>query len=218
MIAGEVDRKALAEIVARPGTFATVLHAIAIHLFGHECYDWETETLGLELKDELGVDVPAINLDKLQSLLTAVSLPRFYNDWAVFTATCEILNGDSTPLEAHDPPTPEELAWGVVEVKLNDETPERFGEEVARYVGVILDREGFMVPPDALSFAILPQRYRGSDFPADLAQQRNLNADHLKRVQEFLQAQSFLMFRQIRSLPWMSEAELHRLSDALKLS
>jgi hypothetical protein len=204
--------KVVQEMLRHEHTMATVLHSIALKSFGEDIYHWDPITLDLELKDEYGIELPKLNADKLQAIITGVATDRFFRDWQAFTAICEVLNNDNTVLDLADPLSAPEMAWGVVELRLNDDSKQPFHDEVKRYVGVSLANYGFLDAPDALSWAIIPEVYHGSDYEADLHQQRNNSAHHHKLVDEYVRDQSLLLFRQIKTLPWIKESDLERIA------
>ena len=74
-------------LLSSPNTLATVLHAILYREFGDPLYSWEPETVGLEVKDTWGIELPAASLDKVCALLAALTSDKFFLDWVSFTAT-----------------------------------------------------------------------------------------------------------------------------------
>ena len=197
-------------------TMATVLHAIVLKEFGEDIYKWDPITLDKEIQDTFEVEFPKLNADKLQAIITSLTTDRFFRDWQAFTAICEVLNGDNTVLDLADPLTAPEMAWGVIEQRLNDDSNQPFTEEVRRYVGAVLSTYGFVDAPDHLSWAIMPEVYHGSDYEADLNQQRNYSEHHHKLVDEYVRNQSLLLFRQIKALPWVTEADLETLLKEIR--
>ena len=204
-------------MLRHPNTMGTVLHAIAVRTWGTDIYGWEPETIVMEFKDEWEIDLPSAAADKLCALLSAVSSDRYYQDWAAFTYVNQVLCGhDGDVIEGADPLLVAEAAWGVVEMRLNDATPSPWGEEVGRYVGVLLDEEGFDRPPAILGFAIMPARYGGSDYAADRTQRKSIETEHAKVVSEFMQEQALTLFRQLQELPWMEPGQLKELAKELQ--
>lgn len=212
------DHQKVKRVLRHPNTFGTVLHACALRAWGSDIYGWEPETIALEFKDEWEVELPTASLDRLCALLAAVSSDAYYRDWAAFTFVNQVLCGhDGDVLEGADPLLVAEAAWGVVEVRLNDSTPSPWGEEVSRYVGVLLDQEGFVAPPAILNFARLPERYDGSDAPADATQRANVETQHARVVAEYLQEQGLTLFNQLKELPWVGEEQLGQLAGEIRV-
>lgn len=210
------ERNRVVPILMNTSTLATVLYAIAIRYCGHEAHDWEPETIILELKDELGAEMPEVNHDKLLALMSAIGSNSFYVKPMAFLAVTRTLNGAIDPVNMEDPLLPAEMAWATLEVKLNDDASQQFGPDVAALVGEILSEDGFVKPPKALAFAKIPEQYKGSSYPADLRKEEVADTEHAQLVEEYIQEQSVLLFRQISALPWHTEETLAALSAELK--
>lgn len=210
------DHLILKAILTSPSTLATVLHSIAYKAFGEEMYDWEPETLELEINEEFEVEIPSVNLDKLMALISAITTDAFYRDWVAFFSICKILNGDDSPMDASDPLLPPEMAWAVTEVRLNDDSTPNWSPDVARIVGVSLEEDGFISPPPMLAFAKFGERYIGSDTPADMHQDALANTEHVKVVEEYIELQSLLLFKQLAALPWMTEQKLEQIQSEIR--
>lgn len=215
MIIDSDERKQVIPALMHPGTLATVLYAIALRYCGPEIHDWEPETVFLELKDELGVEMPPGNHDKLQALLSAISGNAFYVQPLAFLAVCQSLSGSENPLDMDDPLLPAEMAWGVLEVQLNDDTPALFDADVAELVANVLEEDGFTSPPEMLAFAKLSKVYSGSTYAADLKQERLESSEHEQVVKEYVRDQGLLLFRQLQALPWHTPDTLQELARML---
>lgn len=216
-VVGE-QRERVAAILHDPYTMATVLYAIALRQYGHEVHDWEPETVFLELEDDFGQGIPPVNHDKLMALLSAVSSNTFYTNPGAFRAICHSLSGDEEPWDFEDPLLVAEMAWGVLEVEINDDTTALWSDDVKAMVGGLLLEEGFVEPPPHLDFARIPAKYEGSSTTADLGRERTLSTEHAKVVQEYILDQAATLIRQISALPWHSEDTLKELVDELQKS
>lgn len=209
------DQEVAGRIMSTPGTMATVSHAIALHFFGSDIYEWEPETLSMELTDTLDVKIDEENLDRLHAIISAITSNSFYKDWVAFTAVCSILNGENDPEELAEM-TVAEFAWGVIEVGLNDDdVNELFSPDVSALVGTVLDEEGFTSPPPHLSFAKMPERYIGSTFGPEMNQMESKSNYSMGLLSEYIRDQSVLLFKQIKMLPWISDEELENIVDSL---
>jgi len=136
-------------------TFATVLLAILIDRYGTEMFEWEPETLKLEINDDFNATLPRVNSDKIWALIVAMTTNQFYLSIEIYRATCDALMGRDPDFAMFSPSDPEELAWGVTEVILNDPPDPKLGNnefshEVSRYTGLILSQNGILVPPEPL--------------------------------------------------------------------
>jgi len=210
------DKEAIIPILQHPFSLGTVLHSIAYRLWEEEIYTWQPETLGLEFKDEFGFELPPANQNKLNSLISAVVGHGFYTDWAAFLFICQLLSNNDDPMEGGDPLLASEMAWGVIEVKLNDDKPHPWSAEVKRMAGKILETEGFTSAPKILSFADFGYHYHGSDSPGDTGKAETLTTEHAQVLSEYVQEQSLLLIRQISALPWHNEHTLEKLVMELR--
>lgn len=137
--------------------FGSALLTAAVDDFGTEMLEWEPETLQMEIKRLHGEDVPRGSLDRLEAARGLLTSNIFYKDPVSFSTGCRALNfrrmvpGSMTPADLHD------VMWGITEADLllggTDGGDTVFSQPVARYVGVLLDRQGILDPPAILRFA-----------------------------------------------------------------
>lgn len=138
---------------------ATVLHTLCLQAFGTDIYEWEPETLWMEIQDNYKIDTAETNKDKLQAIISAVEIDSFYEDPQVFECIVKALNGQDPDFETVTLPTAEETAWGVAEVIINDNTPGEFSKDVQIYVREMLRNYGFLTSPELLKFSDLEVHY-----------------------------------------------------------
>lgn len=139
-------------------TFGTVLLAILLDSYGTTMFEWEAESLIQQVWDDFRAKMPQINRDKVWALIVAMTTNQFYLNIEVFKNTCDVLTGEDADFSTFNPSDPEELAWGVTEVILNDPPEEKLGNsefshEVEQYTGLILEQNGILQPPVQLTFA-----------------------------------------------------------------
>lgn len=202
------DKEAAARICQIPGTMGTIMHAIALHFFGTDVYEWEPETIDMEFEEEFGVIPYEGNINKLNAILSSVASDSFYNDWVAYLNVCTTLSGENDAEDLLDL-TVEELAWGVMEISLNDEDydPKLFHSDIRALTGIVLDEEGYFSPPPQLSFAKMPYRYFGDDYGPDINKQK-VNSEHSVRLlSEYLQNQVLTLYKQIKVIPWLDESD-----------
>lgn len=211
------DTKRLREIISHPSTLGTVLHAICLRAFDVEMYEWDPDALAMEIKDEFGVEAHPAGLTRLNALISSLVSESFYTDWIAFAAVCSGLCSEDGEIDLDGQIPAACLAWGVTEVLLNDSTPGRWSPEVARYAGTILTEEGISTPPAILAWADMPSIYRGSMSGADLGQEKALDSQHKAVIEEFIEEQSLLLFKQLSFLPWIGKEDLERLSSEIRL-
>lgn len=152
-------------LLKKTSTIATTLVAIVIDHFDTDALYWEPEVLREELYALAKGSVPEINLDKIQALTVALTSDLPYYDVPSFNAICNAIGGsqDSVAFELFDPPEPEEMAWAVLEIFLNDppmdneKFGERFSPALRKYIGIVLEENAIIRPPKTLAFAELPE-------------------------------------------------------------
>ena len=211
------DVKRLRQIIDHDSTLGTTLHAICLKRFGVDFYEWEPEALAMEIRDEFGVECSEAGMTRLNALISSLVSDSFYNDWMAFGAVCSGLCTEDGSVDLHGFVPAAVLSWGVTEVLLNDSTPGKWSPDVRRYAGTVLTEEGIIVPPSILGWADMPQIYRGSMSGADLGQGQALDSEHKKVIEEFMEEQSLLLFKQLSFLPWVTKEDLERLSNEIQL-
>lgn len=166
------SNQALQALLQSEDTYASVLLAVVVDNYGTESFDWEPETLRMELSDDFGATMPKAVEDRLRALITAITTNQFYRSFELFNETCDVLNGSEADFNTFSPITPEDLAWGVAEVALNDTySPEfenqDFSEAIKNYAGIILYENGVWQPPSILKFAVMPSGHNMEDVATD---------------------------------------------------
>lgn len=209
------DAQRIKRILANPGTMGTVLHSICLREFDAEMYEWEPETLSMEIEDEFGIPACPAAQNRLDALISALVSESFYQDWVAYAMICTSLSSEDGDPDIDGPIPTAMLAWGTLEVKLNDSTPGVWGPEVRRYAGAIQHEDGLVRPLDALSFAKMPSVYQGSTYGPELNQQKAADSEHRAVYETFLEEQSLLLFKQLSFLPWMTPEKLQELQAHL---
>jgi len=158
VIGSPIRKQQIKQVLEDENTFGTCLLAIFLDNYGTEAFEWEPDTIRMQIKDDFGAKLPLVNHDKLWSLIVALTTNQFYLSQEIFSQTCRALNGDEAEFDTFSPVDPEDLAWGVAEVVYNDPPdPElgnaEFSHEIARYTGLILSNNGIIEPPKFLAFA-----------------------------------------------------------------
>jgi len=207
------QRVRLTELLANEDTFATTLLAICVDNYGMEVAEWDYKTIKHQLETDFSVQLPSINLEKIQALLTATTTNQFTTSWEIFSQVCRVLSGETADFENFSPVNPDEIAWGIAEVFTNDPPNKENGtadisEEVSQYVGVILAQNGVWKPPKILSFASMPSSNPAEDlqtaftddpsvFEAALKKQANTARD----IEQYVTERYHAMLQELDSTP-----------------
>jgi len=153
-------RERLGRAFQSSDSYATTLTVAAAELYDLDFLEWAPETIYLQLQDDLGVTLPAGNLDRIMAAVSVLSTDRFYRDLPGFIQLCNVFAGsDFTPL-VFDPADAWEMAWAITEVALLDPPDEQenvFSDDIRRYIGEMVKREGIVNPPDVLALAIFDE-------------------------------------------------------------
>lgn len=144
-----------------PDTLGTVLMAMVLDEYGTEIFEWEPAALSMQVRDDFHAKVPDVNWDKLWAMIVALSTNQFFINNDIFLNTCRALSGDEADFAMFRPITPEELAWGVTEVLINNPPDKEagnngFSDEICAMAGLLLSEQGVYQPPKILSFAKYP--------------------------------------------------------------
>jgi hypothetical protein len=216
--ASALKRKEIADWWVNREAFATTLLALAIDEFGTECFEWEPETIRLEISDLYNVEIPGVNMDKLLGLMTAMSTDLFYRSVETFTHVANALNGSEANFQLWDPVEADEAAWAISEIYLNDPPPrgktltELYSEDVRRYLGVILEEEAIITPPDLLEIAIVSPSFKGSeatfaDDPALFQGLYRLSQAKSKGIAEYVSRRMDALSQQLSDIPLQNRDE-----------
>jgi len=167
----------------------------------------------MEVSDNFQAKVPEANWGKIWSLIVALTTNQFYVSTEVYRATCEALSGGNPDFSMFSPSDPEELAWGVTEVVLNDPPDKEpgnndFSSEVCTYTGLILEQNGIYKPPAPLIFAryprgnpIMDQETMFSNDPAMFAASYQNQQTLKENIENFVRARAAELQAQLDAVP-----------------
>lgn len=149
------------KVLENSDSFATTLLAVLIDEYTTDIFDWDPDALSQQIKDDFHVELSPSNSDKVWALIVGITTNQFFTSPEIFLNTCKALGHGEADFAMFRPVTPEEMAWGVTEVLLNN-PPDKalgndgFSEEVASMVGMLLSEQGVVQPPKMLQFAMYP--------------------------------------------------------------
>ena len=147
--------------LVNPESFSSTLLVATVDLFGFDPIlsmtdMWSPETFRLEFRDELQIEVPPTNIDRLMAAVSLVTTDDFFKRTPRFIQLCNILAGDDYDPRVFNPADSEEITWGVAEAFLlaGPEEEEPFSDEIQAYIVAVLQIEGILHPPDMLNFVM----------------------------------------------------------------
>jgi hypothetical protein len=218
----KIPHKELGHVWADPSTFATTLLVMFIDLNlsepdpeqdqeGMSFLTWEPATIQMEIEQHYGIDLPAINFEKLQNALALVNTNSFFVSLTDFMRACVAFNGHLPQENEMIFASAEELAWGVTEGLLlmppedNQENP--FTPEITGYIGKRLDEEGILNPPDILRIATREQdlvdrvNYDYSDDPEMFSAIQGMEAGKTDSINFVIKGRLRALINQLKTLP-----------------
>lgn len=138
-------------------TPAGVLLIAARNILGPGMAAWEPDTIRIELEENEGLKIPAVNFDKLLAATTLTEVPAFYMEVLTFQNTVLAFNHQPVDAEVVQEASPEQIAWAVFEAELirheNQLFEPEFDYEPCIYTAQVLHRAGMVLAPALLSFA-----------------------------------------------------------------
>lgn len=147
------------EVLRNPEVCPSAAWKAAVYLWGPEVRDWEPDVFRYELERK-GVTATPSLMAKLLGAQTVVAHTRWLNDHVVFFAFCLACTGHATVPGMPQHPMPEDLAWGVEEMKtLRPDFARKMPDEgfdpdeIDPAVAVVLVHDGWYVAPKELDFA-----------------------------------------------------------------
>ena len=105
-------------LLLNPDLAATGLLIIVMDRLGSDVLQWDPETISLELSQELGVELPPANFNKLMAAIELVTSDVFYTSLPDFIRLCNVLYNGTLSALAFDPADAAEIAWGITEALL----------------------------------------------------------------------------------------------------
>jgi hypothetical protein len=150
--------KKLASWWTHEDAYATTLLEIAVSVFGQELFEWDPETVRMEIEAEFHTKPNTATFNKLMAAVMLITTDRFYRSLPDFINLCNILSNGAVDPRIWDPADALEIAWGITESLLiwppdpKDENP--FEDDILGYIGHAVRAEGIMVPPDVLRLGV----------------------------------------------------------------
>lgn len=153
-------------LTGKEDSFASIILGLVLQEFGTECFDWETETLELEIKDSFGVTMTPIVKNRLFAAITVLTTDIWERDPIAFNNICNAFGDGSVSMTVLEIADPQEVGWALTEITLLDRPepldPEsesvenKLNEDVHLFIADIL--ANFAVAPKGL-FAFMKGKY-----------------------------------------------------------
>ena len=182
------------------GVPASVYHAILLHRYGTKIYEWEPETINMEIEADFGVNPSGEVRDKIHGIIAVMVCDRVFHDPLIFGSICHALNDIDPSFEWLAPVEPEEAAWASYEIMLNThETPSAFTSEVKAYIRVILSEHGFFKCPKELGWCELPSHIDMTKFAISEAAKK-IQQLKLERITAYVDVRKKAMNEKLKEI------------------
>ena len=136
-----LNKKNIAAALVNPETFATVIHAVALVMYGDDIYEDPPLSTFLKLKEDFGVQTCEEVENKFQAILLATDTDDFFEDSVVFRhIVLTLLDGDPQ-FENAAQLNVIELFWATYEVTLNREEEGELSDEIREMIKREIDDE-----------------------------------------------------------------------------
>lgn len=209
-----------AQVFTSPDMHASCLLLMAVDSWGMECIQWEPETITTAVKDQFGVNIHAMNYDKLQAAISLVGSNLYHRSIGAFCAINKALSFKSVNPNEFNVCALDDVLWGTTEAKLLEGPVEYvaqdFTHDISRYVGQLLQAEGVTTPPSNLSFAEYDQHVADSTEMAEftdpvawkMTMQREEN--EIEEMNQFMGVNLMRLFKQLKVLPLTDSTALQQ--------
>lgn len=201
---------------ARPDLFGITLLALYIDSFvinGEDDLDtvlnWDPATVEMEIWQDFGVDISGPAFDRLMTARGLLTSNSFFVSPTDFCRCCVVLSGDHVDGAELAIPECDDIAWGITEGLLINppEDDEPFSPEILALIGVSLDDEGILNPPDVLKIATRDSRmadrarYEFSDDVEMFSAINKFETDKTSSINAMIKARLRTLLGQLQSIP-----------------
>lgn len=198
MFTREEDKSAVRAALESSETCATVIHAILREQYGDAVYDWEPQTVILEVRDDFGASMHPNAVDRWSALQVGLTSDAFFTRPDAFQALSNSLADGEPAFEVFDPVTTEEAAWAIMEMSLNrDMLP--FAYPVRRWIEMLLAADGYAEGdyPLPMEYALSPK----PDLAARMRTELSAPTANLENADEFVRGEMQDMRYQFDQIP-----------------
>lgn len=198
----------IGKLLLDPEAFATSLLIVLVDHYGQEALRWAPQTIRMHLEEDFQVSILPLNFDKLMAAITIVTTDFYFRDLSRFIILTNALCGDGFSFTEFDKADVHECAWGIVEAwMLNPpDSQQPFDTAIRHYLSVLLQHDGYVVPPGMLRMAIDGDRTAGvmrnfGHDPQMLATINAVQSDKTREVDDMVQRNLQELLAQIKDLP-----------------
>lgn len=217
------------DLFSKRDVFTTTLMTYMTTAYNTEFIEWDPATVALQLKQDLKMDVPGYNLDKIQAASSLFTSNLFHVSLETFLPICMSFSRGTAVGTALTPANIYDIAWGVSEARLLEGTDfdeEGFSHNIRLYTGVILDQEGFYELPKVLDFAEFQKGRKEAAYnaiaasPEDYQLYYEMQKQKRDAINIGIQQRLVALFEELKSMPLkdLNKAYLENILGKLKSS
>jgi len=214
-----------ADVFSRPDFHASCLLLMAVDSWGTECLEWEPESFSGAVRDEFGVELNALNYDKLNAAISLMASNLYHRSIGAFCAVNKALSFKAVNSKEMNICSLDDILWGTTEAQLLEGSKEfkeeGFTQDIARYTGQLLMAEGVSSPPSNLDFAIYDEAYAEAnqnaefDDPTVWKMQMQREESELEDMNRYMGINLMRLFKQLKALPLRNRGEIELQIDAM---
>lgn len=176
----------LTDLLNDEETPATLLNCLILKTYGSQCYNWEFETLWMQLMEDYGVVLSDFTKHKISAVISLNTSTQFYDNWESFENICQAFNDNDVHFEDMTPLTAEELTWGVIEAMLNDDFEGVFSADVLAYIESIFKKDGVSTCPEFISHKVKYRSLNEFDNKQEAVYQARIRAYVMVRLEKII--------------------------------
>lgn len=206
MITREEKRQLQRFLSGEEETFSTVLLSGLIRLYGPEVINWEGDTIQLQVKEDLELEMPRRIYDQLMGLLSVLNTDAIYKDANVFDVAVASLNRQGLVFDNRSP-TVKDIAWTVAEIGLNDPEPvtrdprQPWGRQIQKYIQAVMEDEGMKIAPAILAFVpIITPNHNTNESPAEYAGTWGIDQAEADEIDQEIEDRFRVLLQHLQSL------------------
>jgi hypothetical protein len=197
------------QLLTDPNAYGTSIVAALLPYYDSDLFNWDPNTIELQLEGDFKLTVPQSTYDKIQAVSSILTTNLFHVDVPVFCTVCSTLNRGIAVTDGFVPAGIEDMAWGLTEANLlegKEFWEQGFSDDIARYTGIVLEQSGLYEAVKPFQYVIFPENM-SSIMNENLTDELEFKmfwdkqADRKKDVASYVQQKLLQLFEQLKELP-----------------
>lgn len=199
------------EFWKNPQLFATTLLVMFLDVYEMDGVTWTPETIQMEIQNDFSTEIPDGSFDRLMTAINLLTSDSFFVSLPDFVRDCVVLSGHQATTNLLSLPDSDDIAWGVTEAMLlspiEEEEQNPFNAEITSFIGMVLDEEGILNPPDILRIATRDQslvdrvNFEFSEDPEMFSAINKFESEKTDHINRIIRGRMRALIGQLQSLP-----------------